>query len=248
MKEKDLILHGKVESGTINLGDKLALMPSGAPAQVLSLSDGKGRSVRYALPGENIQIKINVSDEEAVKRGDVLCQRDSRMPVTKLFEAELEVLDLLDYKPIISKGYSCIMHIHTFSDEIVISDLIRSEETNEKGEMVVKQRPQFARSHSRLICRIEAKAPVALEKFEAIHQLGRFTLRDEGRTICVGIVCKYKPFSKKAVEGKEGQGQVDQPAQVTITQGNEVIYNLETGEVRNQTLLGQITEDAEEND
>ena len=31
MKEKDLIIHGKVENGTIKLGDKLALMPSGNP-------------------------------------------------------------------------------------------------------------------------------------------------------------------------------------------------------------------------
>jgi len=29
MKDKDLIVHGKVENGTVKLGDKLALMPSG---------------------------------------------------------------------------------------------------------------------------------------------------------------------------------------------------------------------------
>ncbi len=32
MKDKDIIAHGKVENGTITLGDKLAIMPSGAPA------------------------------------------------------------------------------------------------------------------------------------------------------------------------------------------------------------------------
>ena len=54
MKEKDVIAHGKVENGTISLGDKLAIMPSGAPAQVLGLLDGKGNSVKYAAPGENV--------------------------------------------------------------------------------------------------------------------------------------------------------------------------------------------------
>lgn len=29
MKDKDLIVHGKVENGTVKIGDKLALMPSG---------------------------------------------------------------------------------------------------------------------------------------------------------------------------------------------------------------------------
>lgn len=31
-KEKDLIAFGKVENGTLKLGDKLAIMPSGVPA------------------------------------------------------------------------------------------------------------------------------------------------------------------------------------------------------------------------
>jgi hypothetical protein len=29
MKDKDLIIHGKVENGTVHLGEKLAVMPSG---------------------------------------------------------------------------------------------------------------------------------------------------------------------------------------------------------------------------
>lgn len=32
MKDKDLIIHGKVENGTISLGDNLAMMPSQAYA------------------------------------------------------------------------------------------------------------------------------------------------------------------------------------------------------------------------
>lgn len=32
--------------------------------------------------------------------------------------------------------------------------------------------------------------------------LGRFTLRDEGKTICVGRVMKYKPFKESAVSAK----------------------------------------------
>jgi len=32
MKDKDLIIHGKVENGTVKLGDKLAVMPSGTYA------------------------------------------------------------------------------------------------------------------------------------------------------------------------------------------------------------------------
>jgi len=54
MKEKDLVIHGKIENGTVRLGDKLALMPSGSPAQVLGLLDGRGQVVTVAYPGENV--------------------------------------------------------------------------------------------------------------------------------------------------------------------------------------------------
>ena len=32
MKDPNLIVHGKIENGTLKIGDKLAIMPSGAPA------------------------------------------------------------------------------------------------------------------------------------------------------------------------------------------------------------------------
>ena len=134
MKDKDLIIHGKVENGTVNLGEKLALMPSGNFCQVLGLLDAKGQAVKYAAPGENVQIRINIANEDAVQRGTVLCNRDSMMPVTEIFEAEIDVLELLDYKPILSKGYNCVMHVHTWSDEITIKEIIKTTDTDDKGE------------------------------------------------------------------------------------------------------------------
>ena len=166
MKENYPVIHGKVENGTINIGDKLALMPRGEMAQVLELKDGKGQMVKYACAGENVQVKINIADEESVKRGDVLCLRDNMCPVTEIFEAEVDVLELLDYKPILSRGSTCMMHIHTYHDEVEIKDIIKAVETNEKGEQVTKNKPQYTRSHAKITCRIVPKTPVCLEKFE----------------------------------------------------------------------------------
>lgn len=43
----------------------------------------------YATPGENVQIKINVSDDDQIQRGFVINHRDQMMPVTEVFEAEV---------------------------------------------------------------------------------------------------------------------------------------------------------------
>lgn len=92
------------------------------------------------------------------------------MPVTDIWEAEMDVLELLDYKPILSKGYTCIMHCHTFNDEVVIKDLVSVTEYSDKGEPTTKHKPQFARSQSKVICRMHLKNnnPIALEKFDVI--------------------------------------------------------------------------------
>jgi len=169
MKDPALVCHGKVENGSIRLGDKLTVAPSGVPAQVLSLLDGRGEEVEYAGPGENVQIKINVADDEQIQRGFVLCPRDNMMPVTDVFEAEIDILELLEYKPIVTKGYTCIMHIHTFADEVVIKDIVRSYEKNDRGEVTEKHKPQFARSQTKIIARVAPKTPIALEKFETIQ-------------------------------------------------------------------------------
>jgi translation elongation factor EF-1alpha len=60
------------------------------------------------------------------------------------------------------------MHIHTFNDEVVIKDIMQSIETNEKGEDVVKNKPPYAKSQTKIICRITPKNPIALEKFDTI--------------------------------------------------------------------------------
>lgn len=215
MKDQNVIVaHGKVENGTVNIGDKLAIMPSGAPAQVLEVIDATNSNVKHAYPGDNVQLKLNVADEDQIQRGFVLCHRESMMPVTEVFEAEIDVLELLEYRPIMAKGYTCIMHIHTFNDEVEIKDIVKVIETNDKGEKTVTDKPKFVRSNCKMICRVTPKNPIALEKLDVMPQMAKFTLRDEGKTICIGKVLKYKPYAKGVV-GTGGAKQMSAAASAT---------------------------------
>jgi peptide chain release factor subunit 3 len=131
MKESGVIAHGKIESGMIRVGDKIMIAPSGYPAQVGAILDHKNENVAFARPGENVQIKlIHIDNEEMINKGDVITSRDQQMPVTMLFEAEVELFELLDYKPIVSKGYTCMMHCHTFADDCVIKDIMSCQVKN----------------------------------------------------------------------------------------------------------------------
>jgi selenocysteine-specific translation elongation factor len=41
MKDRGTVIFGKVEQGTVNIGEKLSLMPNGIPCQVLSIYNSK---------------------------------------------------------------------------------------------------------------------------------------------------------------------------------------------------------------
>jgi peptide chain release factor subunit 3 len=62
------------------------------------------------------------------------------------------------------------------------------KKTNRKS----KKPPQFAKKGQKIIALVEATAPVCVEPFKQYPQLGRFTLRDEGKTIAIGKVSRQK--------------------------------------------------------
>lgn len=233
MFDRGCIVFGKVESGTIRLGDTLRLMPSGISCQVQAIYNGKKQFVKYAKPGENVELRLNIENEDRVNKGEVLCHRDANpVPVSELFEAEVDILELIPYKPILSKGYQCVLHIHTVADDATVKEILVSYEKNDKGDIVEKQRPQFVKSFTKMICRIQTRIPIPLEKNETLPQLGRFTLRDEGRTIAVGRVLKYKP-AKDVVVGTKEEKKTDGGPPVTVTQTSQkedLIFDMETGE------------------
>jgi hypothetical protein len=45
-----------------------------------------------------------------------------------------------------------------------------------------------------MLCRVQTRIPIPIEKFDNLEMLGRFTVRDEGKTIAVGKILKYKPM------------------------------------------------------
>ena len=80
--------------------------------------------------------------------------------------------------------------------------------------------------------------------------MGRFTLRDEGRTICVGKVLKYKPYVKSG-NSAAFSGYTAGAAQAkTVGQGQQdLVYDMETGEMRPKKAdLEKIAEGNEDDD
>lgn len=193
MIDRGVIVFGKVESGTINIGEKIAVAPSLYPCQVLNIFNVKEQLVRYAKAGENVKLRLaGVDDESVIQKGNVICNRDNTVPISQIFIAEIRILQLLEHKPIFSTGYKSMMHIHTVQEECLLKEIDIEFVENEKGK-TEKVKPKFVTSGALIHCKIQMNRPICLEKHDTIEQMGRFTLRDDGKTIALGKILKYKP-------------------------------------------------------
>jgi len=89
---------------------------------------------------------------------------------------------------------SQIMFLTLISLEEVFIKEILAEFDKEKQKKSVK----FLKSGSSGLVRIETRNnPVCCEKFDDMPQLGRFTLRDEEKTIATGIIKRVKSLLKE---------------------------------------------------
>lgn len=156
------------------------------------------------------------------------------MQSSMVLECELELLEL--HRPIFSKGSSCMMHIHTYADDVTIKDIKWAiEKDPNTGEETKKDMPKFTRSFSKCLVRIGMKTAIPVEKITECAMLGRFTLRDEGKTIALGKVDRFIPFNKDRVARPAATAAAAATTSTTSVAGSNdkvapVVFNLETGE------------------
>lgn len=183
-KDMGTVVMGKVESGVARKGQNLLVMPNRTQVAVDQLfSDDY--EVTSVGPGENVKIKLKGIEEEDVSPGFVLCDASNPIKTGKIFDAQVVILE---HKSIICAGYSAVMHIHCAAEEVTVKALIClvDKKTGDKS----KTRPRFVKQDQVAIMRIECYGMICLEQFKLFPQMGRFTLRDENKTIAIGKVLK----------------------------------------------------------
>jgi peptide chain release factor subunit 3 len=192
-----LFVMGKVESGTVKRGDTCVLMPGRIPVEVLSLSNDKA-NLSHAKPGENIRIGLKGVEEDHVHRGFVLCAKEAPVHVVSEFVAQVVFMDLLSHKSLFTAGYQAVIHMHTAVEEITCVRVLA--ELDKKTGQVEKKLPKFVNSKSLAVIHFQLAKDVCMEAFSDIQQLGRFTMRDEGKTIAFGKVLYIGPPKKKSAK------------------------------------------------
>jgi len=146
-----------------------------------------------------VRVRLKGVDDEDISTGFVLTSPSNPVHAVRQFEAQLAILD---HKNIICAGYGAVMHVHTLAEEVNLAALLHyfDKATGRKS----KKAPQFAKKGQKIVALIETAAPICIERFVDHPQMGRFTLRDEGKTIAIGKVTKLIDSEATPAEVAEG--------------------------------------------
>jgi len=88
----------------------------------------------------------------------------------------------------ILRGSQVMLHIQNLNQPATITKILHTLDKR-TGE-VAQKRPKCLGPQATALVVIQLERPVCLELYSNYRQLGRFTLRDAGKTIGAGIVTK----------------------------------------------------------
>ncbi|KAJ9542619.1 hypothetical protein OSB04_029125 [Centaurea solstitialis] len=187
-KDMGTVVMGKVESGSIREGNNLLIMPNKVQVKVIAIYIDEDRC-RSAGPGENLRVRVSGIEEEDILSGFVLSSIERPIAAVYEFVAQLHILELLE-NAIFTAGYKAILHIHAVVEECEIIELM--QQIDPKTRKPMKKKVLFVKNGAVVICRIQVTNMICIEKFSDFQQLGRFTLRTEGKTVAIGKVTELR--------------------------------------------------------
>ena len=161
-------------------------MPGNKPTKVSQI-EIKEDAVATAKCGENVLVKCDKCDVTDIQKGYVICDPSAVLPASAKLTVQMALIDLLEHRPIFCAGYDCIFHAHTAQSEVTIETLIEESRQTKDGPKKIKN-PTFVKKNSMVTCQVRLERPIVVVAFDEMEQLGRFTLRDEGKTIAIGKI------------------------------------------------------------
>ena len=178
-----LTAAGKVESGVVETGSKVVVVPAGIKATVRAVMRGP-RSVRGASAGDNVELNLAGVTPLQIKAGDVLCSPYDRIPLVQRFEAQIQTLASMGDMPLF-KGQQLVLHTQNLEEPCNLAHLRRLLDRH--GNVKVRK-PKLLTRNVNAVVVIKCSRPIPLHTFADHRRLGRFLLRYSGRTVAAGMV------------------------------------------------------------
>jgi len=185
IKGQGVVPVGRVESGVVKTNDKIILMPTGFKGEIRSI-EMHHEQIPQAIPGDNIGFSIRGLQMKDVGRGDCM-GHPTDVPTVILPTGNWTGQIIVIWHPTaVAQGYTPVIHAHTA--QVAAKFIELNKKLDQKTGAVIEDNPKFLKRNESAIVKLQPIKKLCLEKYQVIPEMGRFAVRDMGRTVAVGIV------------------------------------------------------------
>jgi elongation factor 1-alpha len=174
---------GRIETGILKPDMKIHFMPSNKIGEVKTV-EMHHEMLPQAGPGDNVGFNVRGIGRKDIRRGDVAGPVSNPPTVAKTFDAQIMVLQ---HPSVIANGYTPVFHCHTA--QVACSFEHIKSKLDPRTGTVKEENPDFLKTGDAAIVTIRPTRPMVIELAAEFPQLGRFAIRDMGKTVAAGL-CK----------------------------------------------------------
>ena len=185
IKGTGVVPVGRVETGVMKKGDKIIIQPGGFLGEIRSM-EMHHVEILQAEPGDNIGFSIRGLNDEDVARGDCIGHPDNPPTVINPNGSWTGQIIVIWHPTAVAQGYTPVVHAHTAQVASKFVEL--TKKLDQKTGAVIEDSPKFIKKNEAAIVKLSPIKKLCLEKYEDFPEMGRFAVRDMGRTVAVGIV------------------------------------------------------------
>jgi bifunctional enzyme CysN/CysC len=193
------ILAGRIESGTLRVGDKLMFSPRNKISTVKSIENWPGNPTGSASAG--MSVGITLTEQIFVERGQMASLEQDAPIESDIFNAKLFWLGRQN----LEIGRRVKLKLTTQEIECHIQSIEKIVDASTLAEIDPKTRNHIARNDVAEIT-IRTKTPVAFDNYDRIIPTGRFVIVDNRQVCGGGIISKGEyPDRRDVLSGIKSQ-------------------------------------------
>lgn len=169
--QNPLSISGRIEAGSLQVGDQVLVMPSGEKFFIRSVQVDQEPS-DWAVAGQNVSLSITEIDLDLINEGDMLCSVTSPVNNVSEFMAKVLAFDYLTPMPLdIQRGRLRVPG--KISRLVAVLDKADGSLTKKKPKIV------HPGSIARVVVSLDSPAPI---------EGGRVVFRASGETVAAGLL------------------------------------------------------------
>ncbi|HXI84254.1 MAG TPA: adenylyl-sulfate kinase [Verrucomicrobiae bacterium] len=193
------ILAGRVESGTLRVGDKILFSPRNKVSTVKSIENWPHGSRETASAGESVGITL--TEQIFVERGQIGSGEQDAPIETDVFNAKFFWLGRQN----LEVGRKIKLKLTTEEVECQIQSIEKLIDASTLAEIDTKSRPYVARNDVAEVT-IRTKTPIAFDNADRIVNTGRFVFIDRFQVCGGGVISKGEyPDRRQVLSGVKSQ-------------------------------------------